>query len=107
MNLGAAIVVSVLLISLLARFLPSLPIFRRLFLSAQSSTGPSFPLLSAKSSDVVAGQTGVAQTTLRPAGKALIGSALLDVVTDGQFLDRGTPIRVLSVAGDRIVVEPV
>lgn len=106
-NLGVAIVVSVFLVSLLARFLPSLPVFRRVFLSAQSASGPSLPLLPTLANGVSAGETGVAQTTLRPAGKALIGQRLVDVVTDGQFIEPGSGVRVLSVAGDRIVVEPV
>jgi membrane-bound serine protease (ClpP class) len=51
------------------------------------------------------GEEGVARTILRPAGKAEFGAALVDVVTDGEFLDRGAKVRVTMVEGDRVVVE--
>lgn len=106
-NLGITIVATVFLIALLARFLPDLPVFRRLFLSAQSSAGPSIPLPPESSPTLAAGNTGVAQSTLRPSGKAVFGTILADVVTDGQFLEPGTKVRVVSVSGGRILVEPV
>lgn len=51
------------------------------------------------------GQTGVAQTVLRPAGKAQFGSAVLDVVTGGEFIEKGATVRVVSVEGRRILVQ--
>lgn len=107
LNLGIAVVASVLGIAVLARFLPDLPLFRRLFLSTQSAVGPSRPVLPASVLPFAVGDTGTAQTTLRPSGKALFGNTLADVVTDAQFLEAGTPVRILSVSGDRVVVEPV
>jgi len=107
LNLGIAVAGSILCIAVLARFLPHLPFFRRLFLSTQSAVGPSRPALPASVSPFAVGDTGTAQTTLRPSGKALFGNTLADVVTDAQFLEAGTPVRILSVSGDRVVVEPV
>ncbi|MEI6073333.1 MAG: NfeD family protein [Verrucomicrobiae bacterium] len=105
-NLGIAVAGSVFCIAILARYLPDLPLFRRLFLSAQSVSGPSRPADPAAASPFVAGDTGTAQTILRPSGKAVFANALADVVTEGQFIEAGTAIRILSVSGDRIVVEP-
>ncbi|MBF0202245.1 MAG: serine protease [Desulfamplus sp.] len=51
------------------------------------------------------GKTGNALTDLRPSGAALIQDKRLDVVTDGDYVDAGTPIRVMSISGNRIVVE--
>ena len=107
LNLGIAVVGSVVGIAIFARFLPDLPLFRRLFLSTQSVSGPSRPAgPSFAGSPFAAGDTGTAQTILRPSGKAVFGNALADVVTEGQFIEAGTAIRILSVSGDRIVVEP-
>jgi len=105
LNLGIAVVASVFCIAVLARFLPDLPIFRRLFLSTQSAAGPSRPADPAAAPPFAAGDTGIAQTTLRPSGKALFGNTLADVVTEAQFIEAGTPVRILSASGDRIVVE--
>jgi membrane-bound serine protease (ClpP class) len=53
------------------------------------------------------GEVGVARTILRPAGKAEFGAALVDVMTDGEFLDPGVKVRVTMVEGDRVFVEAV
>lgn len=50
------------------------------------------------------GQSGVAASDLRPAGVARILGDRVDVVTQGDFVPAGSPIRVLRVEGNRIVV---
>ncbi|MDD3920218.1 MAG: NfeD family protein [Eubacteriales bacterium] len=50
-------------------------------------------------------RVGTAQTVLRPAGKALFDGALLDVVTSGEFIDKGVSVRVIAVEGRRILVK--
>jgi len=47
---------------------------------------------------------GVALTDLRPSGKMQVGEDVLDVVSRDQWVERGTPIKVVSVEGIRIVV---
>ncbi len=49
-------------------------------------------------------QTGTAFTQLRPAGTALINGQRVDVVTEGQLIERDTPIQVVAVEGMRVVV---
>ncbi len=53
------------------------------------------------------GQTGKVLTTLRPSGAVMIGEQRLDVISEGKFVEAGTTVKVLRVAGDIIVVEPV
>ena len=48
---------------------------------------------------------GRSVTDLRPAGMAEISSQRVDVVTDGEYIDAGTPILVTGVTGNRIIVE--
>ena len=107
LNLSLAIIASAFSIALLARFLPDLPLFRRLFLSAQSTAGPSIPTVAVteKSPGLTVGDTGTARTILRPSGKAVFGDALVDVMTQGQFIEQGAPVRVLTISGDAVVVE--
>ena len=50
---------------------------------------------------------GKAVTDLRPAGIAMIDSKRLDVVTDAEYIDAGTPVIVTNVTGNRIVVEKI
>ena len=50
------------------------------------------------------GKEGVALSPLRPAGAALIEGNRVDVVTDGEFIETESPIRVLGVEGARVIV---
>lgn len=47
---------------------------------------------------------GTALTILRPAGTASLLDDTVDVVTEGEFIGKGEPIRVLRIEGHRIVV---
>ena len=53
------------------------------------------------------GKLGKTTTKLTPAGKALIGEQLVDVVAPGDYLDPGTPIEVVDVRGYRVIVRAV
>lgn len=52
------------------------------------------------------GRRGTAATPLRPAGTADIDGERIPVVTEGELLDAGTPVEVVVVEGNRIVVRP-
>ncbi len=56
---------------------------------------------------VEVGQTGVAVTALRPAGKVRISSRKIDAITQGEFLDSGTTVRVVSLARNHVTVRAV
>lgn len=50
------------------------------------------------------GHRGVASSTLRPAGHASIDGRRVDVVSRGDSIDSGTPVVVVEVSGNRVVV---
>lgn len=72
-------------------------------------------LVAAQGADYVAsrdfgefrGAIGTAASYLRPAGIGAFEGKRVDVLTDGEFIQAGTPIRVTRVEGARIFVEPV
>jgi len=41
---------------------------------------------------------------LRPAGRARFGDKTLDVMTRGEFIDKGRPVAIIMAEGNRIVV---
>jgi membrane-bound serine protease (ClpP class) len=105
-NLGIAVLLFMILASVLARFLPELPFFRRLVLAQAAPEGPSLKSTPAELFPVrvQVGDVGVARTTLRPAGKADFGELAVDVVSDGEFVEPGTRLVVLSVRGKQVMV---
>jgi membrane-bound serine protease (ClpP class) len=59
---------------------------------------------SEQTSLVKAGDRGTALTFLRPSGKVQIRDDVFDVVTEGEFLEKGAPVVVARVRGNIIVV---
>jgi membrane-bound serine protease (ClpP class) len=53
------------------------------------------------------GRQGVAETLLRPAGVATVDGKRLDVVAESGLIERGSSIKIVSVAGAQIVVRKV
>lgn len=51
------------------------------------------------------GDVGIALTILRPAGTAQINGIKYDVISQGEFISKDTPVKVLSVEGNKIIVE--
>ncbi len=65
--------------------------------------------VASQSPDLAAwvGRKGVAVTNLRPSGTVMIGDTRLDAVTDGDYVSSGTPVKVILVSGNRMVVEKI
>jgi membrane-bound ClpP family serine protease len=57
--------------------------------------------------DSLLGKEGTALTVLRPAGVAEIEGTRVDVVSQSEFLPKGTKIKVVKVEGRRVVVADI
>jgi len=73
-----------------------------LILSNQSSREAGY--LSTQDMDYFVGCEGKALTILRPSGTVELNGVRLDAITNGEFLEAGTPIQVEKVEGRRMVV---
>ena len=71
------------------------------------STDRSEGYQSAEVRGDLVGLEGVAITSLRPAGVGLFEGERVDVVSDSEWIEEGTPIRITSAEGYRQVVRPV
>jgi len=84
-----------------AKVLPRAPVLGRMFLPApfpETAGGAPAP-------GVVAGARGTALTPLRPAGIAVFGADRVDVLSEGDFVERGATVLVLRREGNRILVQ--
>jgi membrane-bound serine protease (ClpP class) len=59
---------------------------------------------SHEAEQVTIGDQGTAATFLRPAGKAQFGDRAIDVVTEGDFIEKGAKVKILAIKGNRVVV---
>ena len=98
----------------ITRNLGNLPIFKGIILDSDAgretlenelvqSKGPSSPTHAG----VSIGDWGVADSPLRPAGRVKINGRVVDVVSDGSFVDRDASIRVIKISGNVITVTEV
>jgi membrane-bound serine protease (ClpP class) len=56
-------------------------------------------------SEVIAsGESGVAESFLRPAGIARFGNRRVDVMSEGDFIERGEKVVIVRVEGNRVIV---
>jgi len=116
-SLAGAMVTVIVVAAVLNRFLPTIPFLNRLILTPPGyamaeSDGPFLNPSLLTSGTAVAGVVdigaqGVSATALRPSGKAVFGDQYLDVVSDGAYIDHGTPVEVIRVAGNRVIVRAI
>jgi membrane-bound serine protease (ClpP class) len=102
-TIATAIVLTVIAFTLIVRQMPENAWARRLALGA--AQGPDY----VASADLTGlrGHTGTAASFLRPAGIAAIDGRRVDVLTEGEFIPQGTPVRVVRVEGARVFVEAI
>jgi membrane-bound serine protease (ClpP class) len=60
--------------------------------------------ISQEDRSALVGRRGVAVTPLRPIGRVRFGSAEVDVMTEGEYIDSGQEVEVMTVEGPRVVV---
>ena len=56
---------------------------------------------------VSTGDIGEVVSILRPTGKARFGDAIVDVVAEAEFLDKGAKVEIIEIHGNRVVVKAV
>ncbi|MCF7955534.1 MAG: hypothetical protein K9M75_07015 [Phycisphaerae bacterium] len=93
---------------LFAKYLPKISFFNRLTLEAVSKGGATAPIMTTtpgdKSIGLNVGDIGVVVATLRPAGQAKFDKAIADVVTEGEYVEKGESVVIVEIYGNRVVV---
>lgn len=100
-TLVQSFLISAVGILLAAYYLPKTRTYHQLILDAATggqTSSPDRPPLET-------GMTGTAQSTLRPSGRATINDHSIDVVTEGDFIEAGTGVRIIEIRGSTVVVE--
>lgn len=98
----AALVLSAFLAFWAYRFFERRGTLRRIFLADEARTELGF--VTAADCRDLCGLEGTALTPLRPAGTAQIGNRRIDVISEGEFIPAGAPVKVVLVEGVRVVV---
>jgi membrane-bound serine protease (ClpP class) len=102
---GLSLALAIIAGLIVVRFLPRLPIGRRLILDTGLAAKAGYQSEPERDRRWL-GHQGITVSALRPSGIAQLDGERVDVVSDGMFLEPGTPIEVIRVDGNRIVVRP-
>lgn len=96
-------------IAFIRRFLPDTPYFNRMLLSPPRAEEREE--LSRREAlitlDHLLGKRGVTATPLVPAGKVQFGDELVDCISNGELIAKGTAVAVEEITGSRVVVRKI
>jgi membrane-bound serine protease (ClpP class) len=96
---------ALVIVAFLSRFLLKTPLFAHLV--AQGASGSDSVKRTAQIQSGRLGKVGQAISPLRPGGKARFGEDILDVITQGEMIERGAQVRIISFSGPEAIVEKV
>jgi membrane-bound serine protease (ClpP class) len=108
--LSASFLLAIVLIVFLSRFMtPHFRLMSRVVLrdTPMLATGqhemharPTTPIVP-----VHVNEEAVVSVTLRPAGKISVRGTDIDAVSTGNFIEKGKPVRIIRIEGEKIIVE--
>ncbi|MEJ2648825.1 MAG: NfeD family protein [Sedimentisphaerales bacterium] len=108
-GLGAFIVLA----WLASKYLPKIPFLSGLMLVPDVSKSEGVMPINMtrptenETENLYVGDIGEVVSTLRPTGKAKFGDAIVDVVAEGDFINRGVKVEITGIHGNRVVVKAI
>jgi membrane-bound serine protease (ClpP class) len=102
--ISSAFLLTLILFLLTLRFFTRLPLLNRLVLTTQEKVDEGYIVKRGESESFI-GKEGIALTPLRPAGKAFVNNRKIDVVSEGEFIERSEAIIVKKIEGNKIIVK--
>ncbi|TAN61556.1 nodulation protein NfeD [bacterium] len=104
-TLGYAGLLTIIAVLAALKFLPKSPLWKNIILSASEKKEAGFR--SAPDLDIYLGKSGKTITILRPSGRAVFEEKTLSVLSQGDFIDKDKPVRVVKIEGGELVVEEI
>jgi len=101
-----ALGISVIGFFLLIKYIPSTRTWRKFVLSTEQKKELGYTV-GTKDLKRLTGKEGIAITPLRPSGIVEVNGKKLNALTQGEYVDSNTKIKIISVEGNKIVVEEV
>jgi membrane-bound ClpP family serine protease len=95
------------LLIVLFRWWPNTPIGRKMMLTLPDPDLVKPDNMRLRALQELVGKTGRATTKMLPSGAVEFDGKVVNAVSDGTAIDEGTSVRVIKVAGSRVVVRAV
>ncbi len=100
-TLGSAVVAILIPLALIRFVLPRLPDGASVISNATLADAHA---AAADSARFAVGTAGRTKTALRPAGKAVFGGAVVEVLSRGDFIEADRPVEIARIEGNNIIV---
>ncbi len=97
--IGVSILASIIMIRVFGK---KMSLFKKIILTDSTNTESGY--VSNRNRTELLGHEGVTLTALRPSGTVLIGTERVDVVSEGDFINKDQQVVVVKVEGARVVV---
>ena len=104
-SLAGGLVGSIVGMVLIAKYFPKVPVAGRII--APNPDHDAIQIDDPYEGVARIGDIGLAESLLRPAGKARFGPRLVDVVSEGEYIQGGSRVEVVERHGNRVVVRRV
>jgi len=101
--IGVSLAATFLVATLSFRFMGKIPFLSKLVLFSEEKGEEGYRSTPVEMEKFI-GREGMTLTTLRPVGKAQFGDMIVDVVSEGELIEKGKRVEVVKVEGNRIVV---
>jgi membrane-bound serine protease (ClpP class) len=95
-----------ILFFIVVRYLRHAPVLGRMVLATELTTDKGYVADIEEASGLV-GKRGIVISPLRPSGKVEIGENTIDVVAEGDFIEKGEEVEVVYIEGTKIVVDRI
>jgi membrane-bound serine protease (ClpP class) len=103
-TLTKAMVITTLLGILGVKYLPKTTFFKNLLLETEEKKDLGFQTKSL-SEKITVGKIGIAKSILRPSGRAMFEGQIIDVTTQGEFIEKKAQVVVARIEGNKVFVE--
>ncbi|GMB00820.1 hypothetical protein PIPA1_36190 [Pelosinus sp. IPA-1] len=104
-TLSMSLIVAIIIFLVVLKYLPTSKLWTKLTLADAETKEHGFSSSADYTSYI--GKEGVVITLLRPAGMVDIEGVHLDVISEGQYIEPGVRVKVVSCNGSRILVRRV
>lgn len=106
-TIALGIISSIFIMAVLAPILPKTLIFKKLTLQTEQKAEEGFVAREQKMDTTLIGKIGFTTTILRPVGKAKFEEEVIEVESDGEFIDKDQKVEVIKILPDKIIVKRV
>jgi membrane-bound serine protease (ClpP class) len=103
---GASLVATFLVATFSFRFMGKIPFLSKLVLFSEEKGEEGYRSAPVEMEKFI-GREGMTLTMLRPVGKAQFGDIIVDVLSEGELIEKGRQVEVIKVEGNKIVVSEV